>query len=336
VIRASTEERVTDASEVASARRTAMQHAHALHLSAHGAARAGLVATELATNLIKHGDGGTILFATDDAKPKSLTLIAVDRGRGIANVGAAKRDGFSTAGSPGTGLGAMERATTSTEIFTLADRGTAVICTIDDEERASPVINAPSRISVAGVSLPKRGEDANGDAWGAVSTRDVVTIALADGLGHGPQAAMASTEAMTAILSRADLPLEDLFRDAHAALRSTRGAAVSVARIHASVNRIDFIGIGNVAGTIVSDDAVRKTVSLPGIVGHEMRKLSTFSYPWAASSVLVMQSDGVSANWNPAQSPGLMQHGPALIAAVLYRDHHRTSDDATVVVAKAS
>ena len=74
----------------------------------------------------------------------------------------------------------------------------------------------------------------------------------------------------------------------------------------------------------------------PGIVGHEMRKVQSFSYPWLASSVLILQSDGVSANWNAANYPGLMQHEPALIAAVLYRDLCRGTDDATVVVAKAS
>jgi len=336
VIRAEEAEAVSDASEVATARRAALQHANALQLSATATARAGLVATELATNLVKHGDGGTILFATDDAKPQSLTLIAIDRGRGIANVVAAKQDGFSTAGSPGTGLGAMDRATTSTEIFTLPDRGTAVVCTIEDEVSRPSVINPRPRISVAGVALPKHGEEANGDAWAAVATRDFMTVAVVDGLGHGPQAATAASEAIRVIRARAEQSLEDLLRDAHAALRSTRGAALSIARIHSSANRLDFIGIGNVAGTIVTDDTVRKTVSLPGIVGHEMRKLQTFSYPWSASSVLVMQSDGVSANWNHLSSPGLFQHGPAMIAAVLYRDHTRGSDDATVVVAKGS
>lgn len=124
--------------------------------------------------------------------------------------------------------------------------------------------------------------------------------------------------------------------DVHAALRSTRGAAVGIARIQASLKLLDFLGIGNIAATIVTDDTQRKTVSLPGIVGLEMRKLQVFSYPWTAASVLIMHSDGISASWNPTSFPGLMQHDPALISAVLYRDHCRGTDDATVVVAKAS
>ncbi|HEX6642183.1 MAG TPA: SpoIIE family protein phosphatase, partial [Thermoanaerobaculia bacterium] len=179
-------------------------------------------------------------------------------------------------------------------------------------------------------------ETESGDAWGANTTRDVVTVFVIDGLGHGPAAALASTSAVRVFREGDAHPLERMMSDAHATLRPTRGAAVGLARIHASVGRLDFIGVGNIAGTIVADEGVRRVVSSNGIVGHEMRKVQTFSYPWTASSVLILQSDGVSANWNPASYPGLMQHDPALIAAVLYRDHSRGTDDATVVVAKAS
>jgi hypothetical protein len=99
---------------------------------------------------------------------------------------------------------------------------------------------------------------------------------------------------------------------------------------------VEFGGVGNIAGIIIADEGVRRVVSQNGIVGHEMRKVLTFSYPWTESSVLILQSDGISTSWNPAHYPGLMQHDPALIAAVLYRDHARGTDDATVVVAKAT
>jgi len=127
-----------------------------------------------------------------------------------------------------------------------------------------------------------------------------------------------------------------LFAEMHGVMRPTRGAAVGIARIEAASGRLDFCGVGNIAGTIASDDAVRRVVSLGGIVGHEMRKVQTFAYPWTASSVLVMQSDGVSASWNASAYPGLLQRDPAVIAAVLFRDHCRGNDDATVVVARAS
>jgi anti-sigma regulatory factor (Ser/Thr protein kinase) len=328
--------RVSDGSEVAAARRAAIECAEMLRLGETAAAKAALLATELATNLIKHGEGGTIIFGSENPSSHALTIIAIDKGRGIGNVKAALRDGFSTAGSQGTGLGAIQRAASSFDVYTLPTHGTAVLCRIGEEPSAAPSALPPNRLTVGGICLPKPPETESGDAWDVLSTRDVVTVSVVDGLGHGPAAATASVQALRVFRETDAHPLDRMMADAHAALRSTRGAAVGIARIHLSAGRLDFVGVGNIAGTILADEGVRRVVSSNGIVGHEMRKVLVFSYPWTASSVLVLQSDGVSANWNPASYPGLVQHDPALIAAVLYRDLCRGSDDATVVVAKAS
>lgn len=328
--------RVSEASEVAAARRAAAQCAEEANLSEVAAGRAALVTTELATNLVKHGGGGSILFGSDGSRPRALSITAIDKGCGIPNVQVAVRDGYSTAGSPGTGLGAVYRLADSVDLYTLANKGTVVHCVVGDATPPpSPFVPRP-RFVIAGIALPKTGESANGDAWIAAVAGDTATIGLADGLGHGPLAATASAAAARVFAAGGEMPLDRLMEDAHGALRPTRGAAVGIARIHAALARLDFIGVGNIAGTIVRDDGARKVVSLPGIVGHEMRKLQIFSYPWDAASVLVLHSDGVSANWSAAAYPGLMQHEPAVIAAVLYRDHCRGTDDTTVVVAKAS
>jgi anti-sigma regulatory factor (Ser/Thr protein kinase)/serine/threonine protein phosphatase PrpC len=336
VIRVDRTVAVVDSSQVPGARRVALELAQAAGLNEISSGRAALIATELATNLVKHGNGGVILFGSDTTRRHALTIIAADKGRGVPNVSAALRDGYSTSGTQGTGLGAVKRASVAFDVYSLPDRGTVVLCTVDDGAAQRVSLDAPPRVVVGGVGLPKPPEEENGDAWTAVPGNDVYTVAVVDGLGHGPAASLASSGAVRAILERADQSLERLMEDVHGALRATRGAAVGIARIQASLRRVDFLGVGNIAGTIVTDDGQRKTVSLPGIVGHEMRKLQTFSYPWSANSVLVLHSDGISASWNPSSFPGLMQHDPALIASVLYRDHCRGSDDATVVVAKAS
>jgi hypothetical protein len=148
---------------------------------------------------------------------------------------------------------------------------------------------------------------------------------------------MAATAARDAIRSARTRPgreIVDMMADAHGALRTTRGAALAIARIHPSRGIVEFAGIGNIVG-VVHGDAVRRTVSHGGIVGHEMRKVQTFTYPWSATSVLVMHSDGVSTAWHLETYAGLIERCPETIAAVLYRDYCRGTDDATVVVAKA-
>lgn len=314
---------VNDASAVADARRAATRVAEELRFDATAAGKAALIATELATNLVKHGGGGSILFVANHA----LTIIAIDRGPGIPNVNAAIRDGFSTAGSPGTGLGAIHRAADLVDVYSFPNQGTAVLCRIGPTPATA--------LRVGGVCVPKPGEDVAGDAWVSYMTRDTATIAVIDGLGHGPLAATAATAAVRTIGGNSDAPLERILADMHNALRPTRGAAVGIARIHSAHGRLDFAGVGNIAGGAVADEVTRRVVSLPGIVGHEMRKVQTFSYPFNESTVLILHSDGISAGWNMAGYPGLNQHDPALIAAVFYRDYGRNTDDATVVAIKA-
>ncbi|HEX7153045.1 MAG TPA: SpoIIE family protein phosphatase [Thermoanaerobaculia bacterium] len=336
MIRSSRVVNIHDQSAVAEARRTAIECAGTLQMSENAAATAGLVTTELATNLVKHTPGGSLIFGSDEETPQTLTITSIDKGSGIANVQAAMSDGFSTAGSPGTGLGAITRAVSSFDIYTMPDKGTAIVCRIGDRPRA-PVTGSPSRITLAGLCVAKPGEDESGDAWASVSGRDAVTIGVVDGLGHGHAASIASAYGTRVVREQGgDQQLERIIETMHGALRPTRGAAVGLARIHPEAGRVDFVGVGNIAGTIATDDAARKTVSHNGIVGHEMRKVQSFSYPWTADSLLVLNSDGIGSAWSFKHYPGLVQHDPAVIAAVIFRDFCRGSDDATVVVAKAS
>jgi hypothetical protein len=55
-------------------------------------------------------------------------------------------------------------------------------------------------------------------------------------------------------------------------------------------------------------------------------------YPWPPQGRLVMHSDGLSHRWTLESYPGLALRHPALAAAVLWRDHARGRDDATIVV----
>jgi hypothetical protein len=117
-------------------------------------------------------------------------------------------------------------------------------------------------------------------------------------------------------------------------LRSTRGAALAIAEIDFEQQSVRFAGIGNIAASIFSFTEHRHLLSHNGTVGHEIRKIQEFSYPWYANGILIMHSDGLSSKWQIDRYPGLMQKHPSLIAGVLYRDFNRDRDDVTVLVAK--
>jgi anti-sigma regulatory factor (Ser/Thr protein kinase) len=325
---------VHDQSAVSSARRMATECAETLRLSSGAIGRAALAATELATNLVKHARGGSMIFAWQNDRPKTLTMISIDKGGGIANVQSAMRDGYSTAGSPGTGLGAVSRAAASFDVYSVEGRGTVVICHVGDDDPQGAVSHAKARgLQVGGICVPKHGETQPGDSWVVTHDADAVTVTVIDGLGHGPAAATAAVAAVRVAKENAGRPIEEIMHAAHGALRPTRGAAMAIARIYPSRRKLDFVGIGNI-GAAVLGDAMRRTVSIGGIVGHEMRKVQTFSYPWEGTSQLIMYSDGINSSWGVDNYPGLATREPDLIAAVLYRDFCRGTDDATVVVAK--
>ncbi|HUQ49174.1 MAG TPA: SpoIIE family protein phosphatase, partial [Terriglobales bacterium] len=121
----------------------------------------------------------------------------------------------------------------------------------------------------------------------------------------------------------------------HDGLRSTRGAAAAVAEIQHDRGTLVYCGVGNIVGLVLTphEGTTRNMVSQNGIVGHQMARLSEFTYPWSQTSSLVMHSDGLNTHWNLKSYPGLLNKDPSLIAAVLYRDQNRIRDDATVLVA---
>jgi hypothetical protein len=126
----------------------------------------------------------------------------------------------------------------------------------------------------------------------------------------------------------------EVLHAAHEALRITRGAALSVARIDYSSGDVRFAGIGNVSGVVYDGQARRALVSHNGIVGANMRKVQEFAAECPPGAIVVMHSDGVQTQWDLNDYPGLHACAPALVAGVLMRDFIRRRDDAMVLVGR--
>lgn len=321
----------TDVSEV---RRAALDCAERLSFDPTQSGNVGLVVTEAARNVLKHAGGGQVLLRSlAHGESSGVEILALDKGPGIADLGRCFEDGYSTAGTSGTGLGAISRLSTVCEVYSRSGQGTALLAQIWRHGNGSR--KPAPRFRVGGVCVPMPGEEDCGDAWIDQQPTARARLTLADGLGHGPAAADA---ARAAIRTARENPAESgtaLLERIHGALRPTRGAAVAVAEIDPPAQVLRFAGIGNIAAAVVPDHGpLRRLVSLAGTAGHEVRKISEFSYPWSSQSVLVMHSDGLQTQWSFDPYPGLRERHPSLIAGVLYRDYVRGRDDATVVVAR--
>jgi len=319
---------VSDPSQPGEARRAASLLAGELAFDDVKRGEAELVVTELATNIAKHGGGGHLLLSAQK-NVQRLDVMAIDKGSGIADVGSALEDGFSSAGTAGNGLGAIKRMADLFEVFTQPKSGTAMLARLANNGHKQA-----GTLDVGAVSIPVAGEFVCGDAFAHAHTDTRSIFMVVDGLGHGPIAAEAAALALE-MFDRycTDAPAEIIDR-MHSAMKATRGAAVAIAEVQIDRGIVTYCGVGNIVGIVaVQGENARNMVSHNGTVGHQASKIAEFTYPWTPTSRLIMHSDGLATHWNLKTYPGLLTKDPALVAAVLYRDHRRTRDDATVVVA---
>jgi serine/threonine-protein kinase RsbT len=87
-------------------------------------------ASELARNALEHGGGGSMkLEVLNDGKRRAVRLTFQDQGPGIADVDQAMKDGFTTGGGLGLGLGGARRLANEFEIRSAPNAGTRVTIT---------------------------------------------------------------------------------------------------------------------------------------------------------------------------------------------------------------
>lgn len=291
------------------------------------AGRGNLVLTEAATNILKHAGEGALLIrslASDDMK--GVEVLALDSGPGIEDWKYSSADGNSSAGTQGTGLGAIRRLADEFDAYSRDRKGTILRMAMWSGERKD------SRCNVGAVCVPVKGEEVCGDSWGIASHPDGVTVVVADGLGHGLPAHDASEAAIAVLMKYPNDSATRILEAAHGALRTTRGAAMAVARCNFAKREVVYAGAGNIAGSFASVGPRKQMISHAGIVGHKIHSSRELPYAWPTGALLVMHSDGLETHWNLDDYPGLVDRHPALVAAVLYRDFTRGRDDVTVVV----
>lgn len=323
---------VNHASDIAAARRAGQKLADELGFDEVQAGRLAIVITEAGTNILKHAGEGTlyVMRAQSGAAMAGIDVLAIDKGPGIRDVAASFRDGVSTAGTAGNGLGALRRQSDEFDFWSMPGKGAAFFMRL---WRGSPPPE-PCGIEIGALYLPVGGEVECGDGWAVSCGADGATLLGVDGLGHGPEAARAAHAAVHALERRPSATPSEVLHAAHEALRITRGAALSVARIEYAGGEVRFAGIGNVSCVVHDGDARRALVSHNGIVGANMRKVQEFGADCPPGALVILHSDGVQTQWDLLDYPGLHARVPVLVAGILIRDFIRGRDDALVLVGR--
>jgi anti-sigma regulatory factor (Ser/Thr protein kinase) len=320
--------RVEDPSAPGAVRRRAVELGERVGLGEDRVGELAIVATEVATNLVKYAEQGVVLLRVlrllRDDEPAGVELVALDEGPGVRDVHALFEDGTSSSGSLGIGLGAVRRLATSSDVHSVPGRGTVLTATFWPQHDVPPP-------PVAGLTRPLEGEDECGDAYAVRRTDAGYLLVLSDGLGHGSLAARASTEAVHVFRESSETSPAALLRAMHRGISTTRGAAVAVARVDVADRRLTYAGVGNVAGRLVAGGRPRSLMSMPGIVGHNLRSVQDVTHDLEPDSWLVMHSDGLSDKWDTQGYPGLLSRSALVVATTLMRDAAVRRDDAGVL-----
>ena len=317
--------RLDDVSQVGHARRVVQKLAEQHGFATADAGRAALVATELASNVLKHAQRGELhLRVLAHGSQPGIELIAVDRAHGF-DLPSCLVDGYSTGGTQGIGLGAVSRLAQVFDVHADAQGAVVLARLYRQDDKGKDV-----RVGVSHHSL--HDDPACGDSWHVTLEGQRVSALVVDGLGHGEEAERAARAGVDAFVQAPFTPPQQLLGELHHAMGGTRGGAVAIAQYDGERDSLAFIGIGNIGATLVGGDRPRGLASHPGIVGGQYRKGQVFDYAHLKGHLLVMFSDGLQTRWNLQTYPGLAHRHPAVIAAVLHRDFCRGRDDVTVLV----
>lgn len=318
-----------DVSAVARARRQAAAFAHRLGFGATRTGEIEIVVSELASNVVKHARGGDLAIGVVRRGEASLLrVVAIDSGPGSRDIEGLVADGVSTSGTLGIGLGAARRLATDLDLYSVPAVGTIAEAQFADESRPAPAQE------VASLTRPLGGTGPCGDAVAHRELPDGHLVMLADGLGHGPLAAAASSRAAEVLLTSTTTGPAALLENIHRAIGATRGAAVAVVRVEPDAGRLVHASVGNVSARLVGHGRTRTLAAQPGIVGHRMPRLREQTEAINGALALVLHSDGISDKWSLDRLPGILGHGPGVLGAALLRDAAVHRDDASVLTVR--
>ena len=192
------------------------------------------------------------------------------------------------------------------------------------------------RVEVGAAQQNCNGETICGDGYAVFEDDGVVTIAVSDGLGHGPEAAKASNAFLKSIeKNRMNRTPADLLRASSSDITGTRGVAAAVIRISKNDNTLSFSGIGNIEFVSKSINTIRPICS-PGIVGRSLRAVRQFDYDISPGDMFVVFSDGISSRVDFSRYferlTTVNGETPESVARAIVKDHGKLHDDGTCVL----
>ncbi len=314
------------------AQQTAREIMRKLGFAAQPAEDVVLIVTDLASNLVRRARHGTLaLRLLDTGERVGIEVETEDHGPGRIDPAQAFQGGAPAGGGLETGLETVKRLMDETEISSTAGLGTRILCRRWLHPKAKTAIVHPWQIGIA--TRPFGQSTANGDAFVIHESNGHLLAGVIDGLGHGELAQQAALAAQSYVQSYYELPLDELFSGASRACHGTRGVVMALARFE-SPTTITSASLGNIemrawSGTERVDFGVER-----GFLGAQESPVQVRQHGWDPKWMLVLHSDGLRAQWQWSDFPGLELAPPQAVANQLLKVLAKEQDDATVVTVK--
>ncbi|MES2810499.1 MAG: ATP-binding protein [Bacteroidota bacterium] len=292
-----------------------------------------LIVAEMTSNLFKYSDDGELLmgvFANGDNP--YVELISIDNGPGMINPSRMMQDGISTTNTLGHGLGSMKRMSDTFELYSQIGWGTIVLSRVYSNPEKP---KAKHNIIMRPIVVFKPGEKTSGDGFIYKKTDKYFKLMLADGLGHGPEANRAVNEAAAAFKVFPDYSPADTIRFIHSTIKKTRGAVISIVGYDNARKVWTSTGVGNIAVRFMGPVNFKNQMSYNGIVGHNIpNTMNDQEYTAEEFNQVMLCSDGIKTRIDMARYPMMYKYDLTVLAAAIYKDHARRTDDMSVVIAK--
>jgi anti-sigma regulatory factor (Ser/Thr protein kinase) len=293
-----------------------------------------IVVAELVSNLVKHAGGGQVwVKLIEDKGVQGIELISIDNGPGMTDVSRMVADGVSTKNTLGQGLGAMKRLSDVFQVYSQKDWGTVILIRLFKEELQQFKKNPAAEVK--SLVLPKPGESECGDGFFHVSGKEYLKFFLGDGLGHGPQAAMAINEAGKAFLSCTENDPVEIIRYLNSEVKKTRGLVGTVAVFDFNNKKWRICGVGNISTKIINPGNGKNLLAYNGIIGLNLpRTLNSQEIDYEKGQHIIMCSDGIKSKWDTIKYAAIQRYDASILCASLMKDFARNTDDMSVAVCK--
>jgi anti-sigma regulatory factor (Ser/Thr protein kinase) len=293
-----------------------------------------LVCNEMVTNQIKHANesGMVQLWERGGASP-ALDIFALDYGPGIQDLEHAKKDGTTTTGTMGRGLGAITRLSTDSEIYTVEEdpdqdsrwHGTAIWAQFAPSQKTTK-----SSLQHGLYLRPFQDSFYNGDFISVQNGSQQIKWLHMDGLGHGKEAEKAVHSAHDVL--ELDVNIEQRLEMLSKQLQAGRGAVGILAEIDTGTGSASISGVGDMTACMICNGEKKMFTLASGILGHQHRSIEVIDFSFPQQALLITASDGIRGSWNLNTLPQLWRLHPQMIALVMGHVLGRNNDDRSLVI----